>query len=84
MPVILPEDDFFLGCLVLCPTYRLECYEFCGPPKGPEKTFFHLSLNLENVKWKNIGYEKQSKQFSKSKGRVLKTEMREKHVFGLC
>ena len=50
MPVILPEDDFFLGCLVLCPTYRLECYEFCGPPKGPEKTFFHLSLNLEKCK----------------------------------
>ena len=57
MPVILPKDDFFLGCFGTLPSYKSECYELCCPTKRPQKTFFHLSINLEKCKRrKNIGY----------------------------
>ena len=49
MPVILPKDDFFFGCFGTLPSYKSECYELCCPTKRPQKTFFHLSINLENA-----------------------------------
>ena len=50
MPVILPKDDFFLGCFGTLPSYKSECYELCCPTKRLEKNFFHLSINLEKCK----------------------------------
>ena len=50
MPVILPKDDFFLGCFGTLPSYKSECYELCCPTKRPQKIFFHLSINLEKCK----------------------------------
>ena len=54
MPVILPKDDFFLGCFGTLPSYKSECYELCCPTKRPQKTFFHLSINLEKCKRRKI------------------------------
>ena len=87
MPVILPKDDFFLGCFGILPCYKSECYayELCCPTKRPQKTFFHLSVNLEKCKRrKNIGYFMQKCVFkaketiSKVQGKDIKPEIKKK------